>query len=146
MQLPKADCNAQCKASCQGSCTVQPNLDCQVECQAKGYAKCQADVMGGCMASCKGQKGALFCDGNFVDTGDKLDSCVQALKDTLNAHVMASSSGSSSCDAGTCMASGKASASTNCSVLQAGARGNAWPGLVLFGLGLAFAARRRKQR
>jgi MYXO-CTERM domain-containing protein len=145
VQLPKADCDAQCKASCQGSCTVQPNLDCQVDCQAKGYAKCEVDVMGGCTASCKSQKGALFCDGDFIDTGDKLESCVQALKDTLNAHVMTSASGDSSCDAGTCMASGMASASTDCSVARPGARAGAWPGLALFGLALAFAVRRRKQ-
>jgi MYXO-CTERM domain-containing protein len=102
--------------------------------------------MGGCTARCKGQKGALFCDGDFIDTGDKLDSCVQALKDTLNAHVTASSSGDSSCDAGTCTASGMASASTDCAVVRAGARGSAWPGLAIVGLALAFAARRRKQQ
>ena len=145
VQLPKADCNAVCKASCEGSCKVETNLDCQVDCQAKGYAKCEADVTGGCKTRCQGKKGTLFCDGNYVDTGDNLQECVDALKATLNAHVMGSASGTSSCTGNECTASGKASVSSDCSVQRAGKRESATPALLLLALGIAYAARRRSR-
>jgi MYXO-CTERM domain-containing protein len=145
VQLPKADCDAMCKASCDGSCTVDPNLDCQLDCQAKGYARCESDVTGGCKARCKTTEGALFCDGNYIDTGDKLQQCVDALEATLQAHVMASSSGSSSCDAGTCSAKGQARVTTNCSAANPGAGGSALPGILLL-LGFGAVVRRRSRR
>lgn len=148
VELPSASCDAQCEASCQGSCDVKTNLDCQIDCQAKGYAACEAEVTGGCEARCTSQKGALFCDGQFVDTGDKLEECVAALKAILNAHVMASSSGSADCVEGTCTAQGEAKVSSDCSVASVGGR-DASPlaclgGLSLVGVGLVL--RRRKQR
>jgi hypothetical protein len=144
VELPKADCNALCKASCEGSCTVDPNLDCQIDCQAKGYANCEADVTGGCKARCKTSEGALFCDGNYIDTGDKLQQCVDALKATFEAHVTATSSGSASCDAGSCSAKGAASVKTNCSVADAGVAGSRLPGVLLL-LGFGVVIRRRSR-
>jgi hypothetical protein len=120
VQPPSATCDARCKASCQGSCKVDTNVDCQVDCQAKGYAKCEAEVTGGCKARCTSTKGALFCDGNFVDTGDKLQECVDALKAVLDVKVTASSSGSSDCAGGTCNAQGEAGVSSSCSVAHLG--------------------------
>lgn len=147
VKLPSADCDAECKASCDGSCRVDTNLDCQIDCQAKGYVKCEADVTGGCKTRCKSQEGALFCDGNFVDTGDKLQECADALRDALNAHVQASSSGSSGCDAGVCSAKGKAEVSSDCSVAAVGVKQTrasaAW--LLLVAAGSVWRVRKRKQ-
>jgi MYXO-CTERM domain-containing protein len=147
VELPSAECDVQCEASCQGSCDVSTNIDCQVDCQAKGYAKCEADVTGGCKVRCDAQQGALFCDGQFIDTGDKLQECVSALKAILNAKVMAESSGSSECADGTCSAEGKASVSSDCSVVHAGSsttRAGLYGVLALLGLGLV--VRRRRSR
>jgi MYXO-CTERM domain-containing protein len=145
VDLPQADCDGQCMASCKGSCTVNPNLDCQIDCQAKGYAECQTSVTGGCEASCKAKQGALFCDGNYVDTGDNLQKCVDTLKAAVNAHVSGMASGSSECDAGSCTAKGSASAKTKCSVTSPGAHeaGGAFWG-VLAMLGAALVVRRRR--
>lgn len=146
VQLPSANCDAVCKASCDGSCRVDTNLDCQIDCQAKGYLKCEADVTGGCKTRCKTKEGALFCDGNFVDTGDKLQECADALRDVLNAHVMASSSGSSGCDGGVCAAKGEAEVSSDCAVAAVGGRhsqtGALW--LLLAAAGSVWRIRKRK--
>jgi hypothetical protein len=148
VELPSASCDAECKASCQGSCDVDTNLDCQIDCQAKGYARCEVDVTGGCMARCDAQQGALFCDGQFVDTGDKLQECVAALKAILNARVMGSADGSSSCEGDTCMAEGRASVSSDCSVSNVGERA-ASRNLLLGALGLlggiGLVVRRRRR-
>jgi MYXO-CTERM domain-containing protein len=148
VELPSASCDVQCKASCDGSCEVQPNIDCQVDCQAKGYARCEADVTGGCMVSCDTQQGALFCDGQFIDT-DKLDECVAALKAILNAKVDASASGRSDCTGGTCNAAGKASVSSDCTVAHAGSggtRAGLYGVLGLMGVGLVLRRRRHSSR
>lgn len=145
VELPSVDCDAQCKASCQGSCEVKTNLDCQVQCQSKGYARCEADLQGGCVASCQTNKGALFCDGDFVDT-NKIDECVAALKAILNAKVTASSSGSAECAQGSCMAEGEASVSSDCSVSHVGSGDSS--GTSVFGLmslcGVLLFFRRRR--
>ncbi|HET8936147.1 MAG TPA: hypothetical protein VFN67_22035 [Polyangiales bacterium] len=146
VELPSASCDAECKASCDGSCDVKTNIDCQVDCQAKGYARCEAEVTGGCMARCDTTEGALFCDGQFVDTGDKLKECRAALEAILNAKVTASSSGSSDCEGGTCSAMGKASVSSDCSVARPGDRGSLFGALSVLGLGLGLVVRRRKLR
>jgi hypothetical protein len=146
VQLPRADCDATCKASCDGSCKVDTNLDCQIECQARGYVKCQADVTGDCKARCKTQEGALFCDGNFVDTGDKLQECADSLEALLDAHVTAQSSGASGCDAGTCMAKGEASVSSDCTVAAVGGKRETHAGLGLLLLTAAGLARRGRRR
>jgi MYXO-CTERM domain-containing protein len=146
VELPRANCDAACKASCDGSCRVDTNLDCQIDCQAKGYVKCEADVTGGCKTRCKSTEGALFCDGNFVDTGDKLQECADALKAALNAHVMGSSSGSSDCTNGVCSAKGEAEVSSDCSVAAVGGKqaqtGTLW--LLLAAAGSVWRMRRRK--
>ena len=148
VELPSADCSGECKASCDGSCRVDPNLDCQIDCQAKGHASCEADVMGGCELDCKGKEGALFCAGQYVDHGDNLQMCIDALRARLNVRVQASSSGTASCDAGECSANGAASVKSNCSVAQPGgqrAHGGAWFGLIgLFAVALLRAKRGRK--
>src|SRR5438105_1420269 len=69
-------CQAKCEASCSGSCTAKANVDCDVSCQATGYANCEAMLTGGCQAQCTTPQGALFCDGQYVDTGNNLQQCI----------------------------------------------------------------------
>jgi MYXO-CTERM domain-containing protein len=139
---PMIDCNARCEASCQGSCKAQANLDCQADCQADGYVRCEADVRGGCKADCMTQQGALFCDGYYVDTGDNLQMCVEALQSLLEAEVNYMGEYNGECANGKCTASAKASAS--CSALPGSGPANASSyGLVLLGLALYRVRRRR---
>jgi hypothetical protein len=98
------ECSGGCKASCEGSCTAEANVDCQISCQGG----CTAQLQGGCEAECD-VDGALFCDGQYVDHGGNLQSCIDALRDQLNIEV--SGSASSSCDGGSCEAQAEGSIS-----------------------------------
>jgi hypothetical protein len=135
VELPSADCNAGCKASCNGSCTGEADFDCQIKCEAKAYAKCEADFKGECEVSCKTKDGALSCDGQYVDYGDNLDECVDALKAALNITV----EGYAECKGNSC----KGGFSCECST--APGRTKELPGwaMISMTLGLAFIARRR---
>jgi MYXO-CTERM domain-containing protein len=137
---PSATCDAKCSASCQGSCSGKANLDCQISCQSKGYASCEGNLMGGCTAQCTQPSGALFCDGQYVDTGNNLQNCIDALNAILKIKVTAS--GEASCDGGVCQASGMASASCAASPGEAPLSG----GFLFAGLGLAAIAARRSKR
>ncbi len=144
---PTATCDAKCDASCQGSCQAQANVDCQVKCQSTQYASCKTSLSGGCKTQCEKPEGALFCDGNYVDTGDNLKNCIDALNAYLNIKVEASASGSSSCDGGTCEASGQAQAKiSGCSASPSSL--TVGDGALLAGVGgfFAFAAARRRKR
>jgi hypothetical protein len=90
---PSAECNAKCEASCEGSCEAQANIDCQVDCQADGFVDCEAELRGGCEVECSKPEGALFCDGQYVDHGDNLQECIDALKAAFDVHVEGSASG-----------------------------------------------------
>jgi hypothetical protein len=87
VELPEADCVAQCEACCTGFCEADASIDCQVDCQADGFVDCSVDVQGGCETACDLDEGALFCDGQFIDHGDNLDDCVEALQDLLDIEV-----------------------------------------------------------
>lgn len=106
---PSASCDAKCDASCNGSCEGKANIDCQVQCQSKSYAACEADLSGGCKTRCTRPDGALFCDGQYVDAGDNLQKCIDALNAILNVKVQAS--GSAQCANNECTAEGNATAS-----------------------------------
>ena len=96
--------------------------------------------MGGCTAQCSAPMGALFCDGQYVDVGGDIESCLTDLKNLLNINV----EGSASCSGDTCMA--QASASTSCAAAPAGAPLSG--GLAVVGLGAigaAFARRRARK-
>jgi hypothetical protein len=141
---PKADCAADCKASCTGSCHAKANVDCQVKCQSALYVDCKARLSGGCVGQCTSDKGALFCEGNYVDTGNNLDSCVEALKQKLNVQVEGYSEGA--CANGTC--GGTAGGRASCSAVPgtAGA-GSSWLGLsMLAGVGLVLGRRQSARR
>ena len=89
IDAPSVDCNAKCEASCSGSCDAEANLDCRNHCQADGFAQCRVDVEGGCRTACQTQRGALFCDGQYVDHGDNFDECVAAIRAIVDAESTA---------------------------------------------------------
>jgi len=131
VELPEVDCDAKCEAGCEGSCQVDANLDCQVDCQAEGRVDCEAELTGGCKVDCEHEDGALFCDGQYVDHGDNLEQCLDALQ---NLDVQVEAHGEAS-----------GSVSSNCSVAQPGTR-NASFGLGLAGAMLALVLRRRRRQ
>jgi MYXO-CTERM domain-containing protein len=138
---PTASCEAKCEGSCQGSCEAKANVDCQVSCQSKLYAGCKSSLSGGCTTQCSKPEGALFCDGEYVDTGNNLQNCIDALNAVLNVKVQAS--GSASCAGNECNAEGTASASCASAPATDGVNG----GAIFAGLGLvAVAATRRRKR
>ncbi len=147
-QPGSVDCHAQCQASCQGECDVKANASCDVSCQDSLHASCTSELTGGCQAKCTAPQGALFCNGQYVDYGNNLQKCEQALQDALNIQVMASgeASGTSSCDSTNgCQAQGQAKASVSCA-LAPDVTGSARSGWILAALGLAaFGARRRRR-
>jgi hypothetical protein len=117
---------------------------CQVECQAKfDSLKCKTDLQGGCDVQCKNQ-GAIFCDGQYVDSGNNLQNCEDALAAALNIKVMAS--GSADCMGSQCEAQGKVSASA-CSTgpQESPHTPPVLPGLVVLGaIGATIARRSRR--
>jgi MYXO-CTERM domain-containing protein len=138
---PSADCDAKCEARCEGSCTAEANFSCQISCQSEGFADCTVDAQGSCTAHCDTEEGALFCNGEYVDYGDNLDACVQALKDLLNIEVEGYAM--AECHDNTCEA--EAGGSVGCQIGDtSGAPGLlALLGLTLLGFG---APRRRRAR
>jgi len=105
---PSADCKAKCDASCSGSCEADANMQCQIDCQAKSFVSCETDLQGGCVTECSKPEGALFCDGQYVDVGDKLDQCVADLKSLFQIEVKGYATGNAQCSNGECTAEGKA--------------------------------------
>jgi MYXO-CTERM domain-containing protein len=142
VEAPSASCEARCEASCDGSCEVDTNFDCQAECQADARAACVARVEGGCELQCTSQDGALFCDGQYVDYGDNLDKCVQALQAQLDARIDAS--GESMCEGNTCTAKGRVS--SDCAVTRPGAARSPSIWLATGALGLLGLARLRRRK
>jgi len=133
---PSAQCEARCQASCQGSCRGRANIRCQADCQARGYATCEAELSGGCRVQCQKPEGALFCNGNYVDAGNNLNDCIDALRAKFAINVDVSARGSAQCSNGVCTAEGEAEAS--CAVAEPGrcAPATSRLGWVFGGLGL----------
>jgi hypothetical protein len=142
VELPEADCQASCEAGCEGSCKVETNIDCQVQCQADGFVDCEADVRGGCALSCRSQQGALFCDGQYIDPGENLQRCIEALR-AINVRVEGESSGDAECRGGSCQVAGQARASSDCSATRPGSPSNLWALMALVAAMLAYMLRVR---
>jgi hypothetical protein len=137
---PSADCSGKCEASCDGRCDADANLDCQIDCQADGFVDCQAELTGGCEAQCTEPEGALFCDGDFVDAGDQLQQCIDALKAAFDIEVEGSAEGH--CSNGHC--EGSAGGSVGCAVDRSAWQSGALAcGVVIV---VAAAGRRRRRR
>jgi MYXO-CTERM domain-containing protein len=138
--LPSASCEAKCQGSCEGSCTGKARAKCQVSCQADGYAKCEGDLKLKCEGECTKPEGALFCDGQYIDHGGKLQDCITSLNKWLEAHVDASAQAMASCANNSCEAEGEAKAS--CATVPGGPAGG---GIALLGMVLAGAAIARRR-
>jgi hypothetical protein len=138
---PMASCSAECMGSCGGSCTAQANINCQVNCQASLYANCEATVTGGCMAQCSQPSGALFCNGEFVNT-NSVNDCINQLK-ALFPTIYVDASASGDCTGNTCM--GQAQGSIKCGIAAAGEPAMSG-GFFAAGLGFAGIALGRRLR
>jgi hypothetical protein len=142
---PTADCEAKCEATCEGSCTGKARASCQIDCQASGYAKCEGDLKVKCEGECDKPEGALFCDGQYIDHGGKLQDCISEINGWLEAHVDASAQGTASgeCSGGSCEAQAEGSAEASCATVPGGPAGT---GAALFGMVLAGAAIARRRQ
>ena len=129
---PSATCKAKCDASCSGSCDVKAQVDCHVS--------CEADLKGGCEAQCSEPKGALFCDGQYVDAAN-IDDCIAYLA-TININV--SATGSAECTDGNCTAEGEAS--IGCSTQPVGSAPLDVGAVATLAVGLGFVVSRRRRR
>ncbi|HEY4156807.1 MAG TPA: hypothetical protein VGM29_01875 [Polyangiaceae bacterium] len=143
------DCAAKCNARCSGSCDAQANVGCQISCTPpSAYATCESMLSGGCMVECTQPQGALFCNGNYVDTNGNLASCeaaIEALFPTI--HVTTNGMASANCSGNTCEAEASGSATVGCAV--APGRSNEGMGgaaAMLVGLGAMLVGRRRQAR
>lgn len=138
---PTATCEGKCNASCEGSCKAKASAKCQIDCQAKLEGSCKVEIEGGCKARCQKPEGALFCDGQYVDTGNNLQSCIDALRETLNIQV--SGSASAECSGNNCTAEAEGTASCTTSPRTA----PVLPGLALFAMiGATIARKVRRGR
>ncbi len=138
---PSATCEGKCQASCEGSCRAKASAKCQIDCQAKLEGGCKAELEGGCKAKCQQPEGALFCDGQYVDTGNNLQACIDALKATLNIQVQGSASGE--CSGNQC--TGEAEGSVSCAASPR--TPPVLPGLALLSMvGAAIARKARRGR
>jgi hypothetical protein len=131
---PSANCDVKCKAKCEGGCNGKARLDCQIQAQAG----CVAMVEGGCKAQCKQPEGAVFCDGQFIETSS-VQKCMSQLESLFKFHA----SLDASCSGNTC----EASASVGCSAAPTAPTGMAsWFGLGASVAGIALVAARRRRR
>jgi hypothetical protein len=91
-------------------------------------------------------EGAMFCDGNYVDTGNNLANCVNAIKALFpNFMVTGYADANANCSGNTCTAQADAGASAKCSVTPGRKIEGAAGGVgILLALGAAFAGRRRR--
>lgn len=144
---PSADCQAKCDASCSGSCDADVNMQCQIDCQNKSFVDCETKLEGGCKTACSKPDGALFCDGQYVEVGDKLDACVAALEEAFQIKVTGYAYGDAQCSGNSCTA--EAGAGCSCAQVAAGgAHESTGTALGLLGAFAAFglaAGRRKKQ-
>ena len=140
---PSADCHAKCEASCSGHCDFEANIECDVSC----HGECTANLEGGCTAQCQKPEGAVFCDGQYVDAGNNLDDCVNALKAQLGIEVTGYANASGDCSGNTCK--GEAEAGCSCgpsSVANAPVSETTTFAAFAAGLGLLVSRRRRRQK
>ena len=135
-------CETECEASCEGSCTAEANAECQIDCQSDGYLECEAELEGGCQVACEEPEGAIFCDGQWINTTD-LESCADAIIASFDVEITGYAD--ASCEGNTCTA--EAGCTSTCAAAPASP--NASFGMIALGaatLGLAVARRRRRDR
>jgi len=138
---PAATCEGKCRASCDGSCRARASARCQIDCQARLDVSCRAELEGGCRARCRQPEGALFCDGQYVDVGQSLQECIDALRATFDVQVEGSAS--AQCSGNQC--TGEAEGSVSCAASPRTAP--VLPGVAILSLvGASIARHGRKSR
>lgn len=135
--LVDGDCYEHCIECCGGSCTAQANMDCQVSCQEEEFETCEHELRADCDASCSGT-GAIFCDGEYVLSGEEIPACVTALAAEGIADIDLEASASVSVDDG--VAEGKGALGCSAGDSNAGSGLLAW---VLLAVGVAWRRRLR---
>jgi MYXO-CTERM domain-containing protein len=137
------DCEAKCSASCEGECKAEVRAACQVDCQAEGFAECTSELSGGCEVECEEGEVMLFCDSNYVDHGNNLEECIEALQAVANVEVSGSASGD--CSGNRCEGEAEGNVSASCALAPGQVGGASAPyGLAALGvLGLVLRRRRR---
>jgi hypothetical protein len=102
---------------------------------------CESDLQGGCEIACKAPEGAIFCNGEWINTDD-LDACASAIEDAFTITVTGYAHGS--CSGDSCEA--EAGVSAKCSTANPGSEdfNYGFMGLGVVGLGIAAARRRKK--
>jgi len=132
-------CEGGCQASCEGQCKAEASASCQIDCQAEGYIDCKAELQGGCEISCEDPKGAVFCNGQWVNTAD-LDSCIDQIQSYFDIEV--SGYAEAECSGNECSA--EAGVEAGCSA--APGRADLHIGFMMLGLATAGAALARRRR
>jgi len=102
------------------------------------------------MIACSDPKGALFCDGNYVDHGGNAQACLDAIRAALpNVTIDTSATAMGSCSGSKCEGSAQAQATAKCSFSPRSAQGQggyaAFVALVALGAG-SLRRRRRSVR
>jgi MYXO-CTERM domain-containing protein len=139
------ECQGKCRASCQGSCKAEANVDCNVTCQSSGYAQCETNLQGKCTADCRGGGGTMACNGNYVDHGNNLEQCVNALNALVaELDIEVSGYANAQCSGNTCEA--EAGASCECGLSKNQSAGGSALLWALGGLGALTMFRRNRRR
>lgn len=85
-QAVGASCYQHCIECCGGSCGAQANMTCQTSCQEEEFEQCTIDLNVDCSASCSGA-GAIFCDGQYVVSGDNVEACAAAAGELISSAI-----------------------------------------------------------
>jgi len=135
------DCETSCKAGCEGRCDAEINAGCNVDCSSDLYLECESAASGGCQTACESVDGALFCNGQWVNTDD-VTSCADELIAYFDIEITGYAE--ADCEGNTCTA--EAGCTTSCAT---GSTDNAdfSFGLMMMGFaGAGVAAARRVRR
>jgi hypothetical protein len=110
---PSANCDARCEASCEGACTGG---------HAACEGSCQGEFKANCHLKCTEGSGAVFCDGEYVDSGNNLEQCLDALR-SIGATVNFQGYASGECSGNTCVGD------AGCSIFSTvpASRTSSWP-------------------
>ncbi|HEX2879398.1 MAG TPA: hypothetical protein VHO25_07660 [Polyangiaceae bacterium] len=65
-----AECDTTCTTACTASCTAKANSQCQIDCQNRVFEDCEPTLVERCLEGCETQVGAIFCDGQYLDSSD----------------------------------------------------------------------------
>jgi hypothetical protein len=57
-----------------------------VSCQSDSFATCETEVVEECRTHCETTGGGIFCDGQFLATGN-LEACAAELESEMDIHV-----------------------------------------------------------